>query len=380
MGLIPCPSAEDINMITMKSHIRFASILAATLIAAVGTTACSDAGSTEPVGPDSELVEIDLNGNISHSEIPEGTSVGAVSRPESRSVINATHGELSLSFVRLDMDTDGNYPATGYASVSAALSATLAKSEDGKPSAITFNPTEFSLAGGDASKGKTKLVGWYPAVSTGASSSVTYAGGVVTLNIDGESDIMLSGELEGSKTNKFGSASFEHKLTQVKILAYAVSDAAKTRWGKIKNIKLKDQVPTCKITLPSTVAWDGTPAALELVKKEVATDKDITYDFELGVATIDESGKVTAKNEKECGYAMLKPVEAGTKLSLELEMADGRKENLTVDWVKGYEAGKSYAITLRFTVAEIEFEARIVDWITHEWPSGDDDFKGEIEI
>ena len=271
MGLIPCPSAEDINMITMKSHIRFASILAATLIAAVGTTACSDAGSTEPVGPDSELVEIDLNGNISHSEIPEGTSVGAVSRPESRSVINATHGELSLSFVRLDMDTDGNYPATGYASVSAALSATLAKSEDGKPSAITFNPTEFYLAGGDASKGKTKLVGWYPAVSTGASSSVTYAGGVVTLNIDGESDIMLSGELEGSKTNKFGSASFEHKLTQVKILAYAVSDAAKTRWGKIKNIKLKDQVPTCKITLPSTVAWMVLPLLSSSLKKEVAT-------------------------------------------------------------------------------------------------------------
>lgn len=363
-------------MITrMKSHARFVGFLAAALVAAVGMTGCSDSGSSEPIGPDSELVEINLNGNISYA-----LTSNVASLPESRAVINATHDDLSLSFARLDMDADGNYPATGYASVSAALSATLAKNEDGKPSAVTFNPTEYYLVGKDAAKGKTKLVGWHPAVSTDASGSVTYANGVVTLSIDGESDIMLSGELEGSKTVNFGSATFEHKLTQVKLLAYAVSDAAKTRWGKIKNITLKDQVPTCKITLPSTVAWDGTPADLALVKKEAATDKAIAYDFELGVATIDENGSITAKNEKECGYAMFKPIDAGAKLSLEIEMADGRKEDLTVDWDKGYEAGKSYAITLRFTVAEVEFEAQITDWKEHEWPTGDDEFKGEIEL
>lgn len=350
------------------------------LAAAVGMTGCSDAGSSAPVAPDSELVEICLNGNISYSVASDNLLASTNPLPESRAIINATHEALSLSFARLDMDADGNYPATGYASVASALSATLAKNEDGKPSAVTFSPTAYYLVGQDGAKNKTKLVGWHPAVSTGTATDVTYTNGVVELTIDGESDIMLSDEAEGSKTQNFSSISFAHKLTQVKFRAYAVSDAAKTRWGKIKNISLKDQVPTCKITLPSTVEWEGTPADLDLVKKEAATDKDIDYDLELDVATIDDDGAITAKNDKECGYAMIQPIAVDTKLELTIEMADGREEEVTIDWTDGYLAGKAYTLTLRFTVAEIELEAQITDWVEHEWPTGDDDFKGEIEL
>lgn len=362
----------------MKPNVRFVSLLMAGLAVAVGMTGCSDADSS--AAPDSELVEICLNGNISYSVAPDGTIAGTDHSPETRAIVNATHDVLSLSFARLDMDSGGNYPAIGYASVASALSATLAKNEDGKPSAVTFNPTAYYLVGQDGAKNKTKLVGWHPAVSTGTATDVTYTNGVVELTIDGESDILLSDEAEGSKTQNFSSISFAHKLTQVKFRAYAVSDAAKTRWGKIKNIALKDQVPTCKITLPSTVAWVGTPADLDLVKKEVATDKDIDYDLELNVATIDGDGAITAKNDKECGYAMIRPIAVDAKLELTIEMADGREEDVTIDWTGGYLEGKAYTLTLRFTVAEIELEAQITDWVEHEWPTGDDDFKGEIEL
>lgn len=364
----------------MKPNVRFVSLWAAGLAAAIGMTACSDSSSSVSVAPDSEPVEICLNGNISYTLTPDGMPVCANRLPESRAIINATHEELSLSFARLDMDTDGNYPSTGYASVSSFLSAKLAKNEDGKPSAITFDPKAYYLVGQDGAKNKTKLVGWHPAVSTDASGDVAYADGVVSFKINGENDIMLSGEVEGSKTQNFGSVSFAHKLTQVKILAYAVNEASKTRWGKIKNISLKDQAPTCKITLPSTMAWEGTPADLDLVKKEVESDKAIAYDLELDVATIDKDGAITDKNEKECGYAMIQPIAAGTKLALAIEMADGREEEVTIDWAEGYLEGKSYTLTLRFTVAEIEFEAQITDWKEHTWPTGDDEFKGEIEL
>ena len=50
--------------------------------------------------------------------------------------------------------------------------------------------------------------------------------------------------------------------------------------------------PTCKITLPSTVAWDGYSAALELVKKEVCDDEGYNLISSSGVATGDESGRV----------------------------------------------------------------------------------------
>ena len=64
-----------------------------------------------------------------------------------------------------------------------------------------------------------------------------YAGGCGDLeHRRGESDICCRVSWR-HQDQQIGSASFELKLTQVKILAYAVSDAAKgTRWGKIKNI------------------------------------------------------------------------------------------------------------------------------------------------
>lgn len=363
----------------MKLHVKSIVLWAVALVAAAGMTACSDS-SSETVVPDPELVAINLNGNVSGSLIAEAAPAHA-SVPESRAVIDYKHTQaVPLSFARLDMDrTTGNYPANGYASVTSALSAELAASSDGSASAITFNPTAYYLIG--QTNNSTKLVGWHPAVD---GTSVTYAAGVVTVPINGENDIMLSNELEGSKTDKFDTKTltFSHKLTQIKIDAYAVSDAAKDAWGKIKTITLKNQLPTCKITLPATVTFEGTAADLALARKKASDDSALAAEVELGVATSDGSGNITAKNAAECGYAMIQPIASGTKLSLDIEMADGRKESLTIDdWTTGYLEGNAYTITLKFTISKIELDAQITAWKNFDWATdGDGSFDGEIEL
>ncbi len=352
----------------MKLHARSFIWSAAVLATAVGMTACSDS-SSESVGPDPELVEIQLNGNVSGSVVAETSEL-----PESRAVIDYKHAQaVPLSFARLDMNrSDGSYPANGYASVTSALSASLAASSDGSASAITFTPTEYYLVG--KTHNSSKLVGWHPAG--------TYSAGVVTVPVNGENDIMLSDEKEGSKTSPFGAFTFSHKLTQVNIYAYAVSGDAKTVWGKIKTITLKNQKPTCKIELPATVTFEGTPADLKLARKKASDDSALAAEVELGVATSDGSGNITAKNAVECGYAMIEPIASGTKLSLEIEMADGRKESLTINsWTTGYLEGNAYTITLKFTVSEIEMDAQITAWKDFDWATdGGGSFDGEIEL
>ncbi len=351
----------------MKLHARSFIWSAAVLATAVGMTACSDS-SSESVGPDPELVEIQLNGNVSGSLVAETAALS-----ESRAIIDATHTQaVPLSFARLDMNrSDGSYPANGYASVTSALSASLAASSDGSASAITFTPTEYYLVG--KTHNSSKLVGWHPAG--------TYSAGVITVPINGENDIMLSDEKEGSKTSPFASFTFSHKLTQVNIYAYAVSNDAQNVWGKIKTITLKNQKPTCKIELPATVTFEGTPADLALARKKAADDSALATELELGVATVNASdGSITATNAVECGYAMIEPIASGTQLSLEIEMADGRKEPLTIDWANGYEESKSYTVTLKFTATKIEPQATISKWTPHTWGTNPGDFNGEVEL
>lgn len=80
----------------------------------------------------------------------------------------------------------------------AALPATLAANtgEVSSEAAISFATSQYYLS--RETNNNTKLVGWYP--------RAVPAAGVVTLNIDGGTDIMLTQELEGCKVaeSRFG--------------------------------------------------------------------------------------------------------------------------------------------------------------------------------
>lgn len=362
---------------------------------------CSD---SEPVGPEADgQVEIVLNADFSGAVSGEVASQNV--RPGTRAVYNPVHAELEMNFARIDMDAAGAYPTDGYATSARLLNATLAEctanqGTDDDPdyfTAITFDPKEYYLVGRDNTKNKSRLIGWYP--------RATPVSGVVKIAVDGETDIMVSNEVEGNKVAPCGKVSFQHVLTQLKVNAYALDEAAKTKWGAIESIGLKTADDGsqgkfhehCVITLPAAVTVgtpatatvskeDGTTTGPALAMKDIEDDSDLhtTDDTAAGglvlpLATLGTDLNIEKTNARPCGYAMFTPFAANEQITLEVVTTNGGTQEVLVDWKDGYEAGKAYTLTLRFTVSDIDLKGEITAWSEYEWPE-DGDFKGEIEI
>lgn len=309
---------------------------------------------------DGELEEIVLNSTFDMATVDVNTNTRTIVDPT-----YATNNDLKVVFARIDQDaTTGNYPAYSTNNTSDTLSAIRAKGANYQK--ITFRIPQYYL--NHVTNFKTKLVGWYP-----ADSKATYAaGGVVNFDISGGGvDVMLTNEVEGDKTaaaNKFGASgkefTFSHLLTQIKVSAYAVSADAKTAWGKIKSIKVKDLKPTCKVTLPSTVAFDGTPADVQLqyLSKSASDGSEtaITYPLELGVAV---TTPTAAKNDVACGYLMFEPTSGNSiKLTVETEKGGTKEVTVALGTTEKFDKSKAYAVTLKFDVSTIEPTAKISEW------------------
>ena len=250
-------------------------------------------------------------------------------------------------------------------------------SADGSATAIKFYDPKFYLS--RASNNSTKLVGWYPQTAFKSGSN-----GVIEIAVNGSNDIMLTEELEGSKDKRFGTYvsdgdagnrifHFRHQLTQLRFFAYGVDAAAPGVWGKIKSIKLKEQLPTCEITLPATVAFTGTAAHLALVKKKASGDANIDYgtdglefSFDSSVAADGDEQANREKSATECGYAMVAPIATGGKLTLIIETEKGgERDDIAVSLpADGFKAGYAYNIYLRFSAITIEPKAAISKWQT----------------
>lgn len=346
----------------MKTIVK-SIVLATVAIATVALTGCSKK-SEEIVVPDGKLVEILPAAGHSSDVV---SAVSAVSR----AVINPGHDkDLKVAFARLDQksETDATYPA--YSTLSAALPATWAKDfTDTDATTITFDTPQYYLT--RVTNNNTALVGWYPHLAAN-----TFSAGVVGIAVDGANDIMLTQELTGNKeaANNFGVTGkifkFKHLLTLLKFNAYAADQAGKDVNGKIVGITLKNQTTTCNITLPgdqtSQIAFDTPTGDMTMIaKKADKTDDTITLPLEVDIATVDAtSGTVTAKNDKECGYALIAPVAASGSLTItiETELGGSKDYNVTLP-AAGFEAGTAYKITLCLTASGIEPSAQITKWI-----------------
>ena len=402
----------------MKFNARIAGLWVAGCAAIVLGAGCTSVSTEQvhPVGPVDEQVEIVLNAGIPFAVASDASQSGAAA-PETRAIVNAEHEALPISILRLDA-TDDNTPTPSYPDykTGTVLSATLAAATSGSPtSAITFTTTQYYQANGC----KTKLLGWHPQTDD---SKVTFssADGSVSFTIDGESDVMLSNEQEGSKTNgdRFGGnmvtpdetdpdtatdaskvLKFEHQLTQIKVSAYAFDAAAQTAWGQLYSITLKDQGgKTCKVTFPNTDGSNvtfssSTPSSnLDLVKKNPA-ENDAVIKGADATNEYDEDNGLTipvgtdSTNATPCGYAMFQPMnDSGDKLTLLVTTA-----NVT-DWPvdialptntsggNGFLKGTAYTIVLKFTAKDIHPSGQITDWVEHDWPSGEGQFNGEVEL
>lgn len=277
--------------------------------------ACS-ADNEPQSGTTAEQMEIKLTGGIQSVETStRGAGVISGTLPAST---------LNVNFARVDAtDATPTYPA--YTTLSSALAATV-----GTSGAITFGTTQYYLANGYNSK----LVGWYPVA--------TPALGVLTFTLDGSTDVMLTDEQTGNKAANFSTLTFAHKLTQIQIQAYAEDAAAQTLWGDITAaIQIKNQSPSCTITLPSTVTFSGTAG-------------DVAMSIASATLPVGSSSAVS------CGYAMIPPAAA---LQINVTTASGGTKTIDLP-TQAYAAGTAYVISLLFKSTGISPTVAITAWTT----------------
>lgn len=270
------------------------------------------------------------------------TLADAIDTPVSRGIIDglpASGSTLDVKFARLDQTGAGGIYPADY-STAAAHPATI--DHAGK---VTFSPTLYYLTNDEV--GGTKLVGWLPATGT-------YNAGTVTFGIDGKTDVLLSNEKTGSRTNKFGTNdfTFNHQLTQFVVKAYAadaVSAGTTGKWGKITKIEFLNQPNQCVITLPGTASGSVvTSGSASVALKAPAADTDM--------ADVTLAQKASSSEAVECGYAILAPT-TGKTITLKVTTDTGIGQEVPVSLKQDsdtYLAGKKYTIVLKFSVAGID--------------------------
>ena len=283
-------------------------------------------------------------------DTPEEIVLSAAIGVETRAIVtNATDG-LQFNFARIDQNIDGSYPVDYSGSVALPVTRTYGNAGSAATE-IVFTVGQYYLT--RTTNNNTRLIGWYPRQPLTAGS--------ITFDIDGDTDIMLSNELTGSKTDKFGTDTrvftFSHLLTQIQVKAYADDPDG---CGKILSIALKDQETKCDVTLPvaptaSAIAFsDRAATPLPLVEKDI---DGTAIDYSSGIVLPN-----TSANAVVCGYAMIAPRESSDLLTLIIETANEGMKEVTLPAV-AMEASVAYIVTLRFTSVGVTFTFNVTDWV-----------------
>lgn len=264
-----------------------------------------------------------------------------------RAVVSAANNEpLDVTFARLDN------PETG--TKWTALDAVRSAGKDNTPISFTLPQT---YSGSNA----TYLVGLHPRVKnipTGNPATVSYV-------ITGDQDVMATKIQEGKSAAPFEAFTFSHLLTQLQFKCVGSSEA-KTAWGAIKSIKVK-QMPT-KLTL-----------TLDKTNPEVVPALSLTDDTKTDLSVFScPKAILTAEDEEVApGYLMLYPVKnlgsaADNAIVLEIETAKdgsggstGATKEVVINNINGgVKAGYSHLITLTFSQSgEITVQAGIAEWL-----------------
>lgn len=315
---------------------------------------------------------------VGDEEIVLTSGVGNVASSNTRAVINKTLPTEGIDVSILRMDKTGTptpsfvawnlVPSTNAKVLSAHVdNAGKVKFNDGATPTPTDTHEYYQANGND-----TRLQGWYP-------KSGTLANGVITWTFTGAEDIMVSDYQDGNKDSghRFGATkklTFEHLLTQIIVKVYGTNQSALDAWGGIKNIAIKEQNKTCKVTLGDistgvsdlSVAFSGKSSTSHLdIQKLTTDDKALPklYDATKGLEYDVTDDKTKADM---CGYAMFQPIPAGAanKLILMIETVNGGviTKEISTPTDGGLLAGTAYNVTLKMTSTEIVPEVAITEW------------------
>lgn len=304
-------------------------------LSALLLVACSS--DNEPqIANNMEQMEIKLTAGI--ESVNSSTRAGGI-------IDKDYSGELLLSFARIDMDVDGNYPINGYKGIS-SINATLNDQQ------ASFSTPQYYLA--RTANNSSRMVCWYPNDALDATTAK------VTFDIsNGDTDVMLSEDKSGSRTEPFNNTdgkkfTLQHLLTQLKVKVYSPSAEIGDLWGKIQKIEIVDSPTNYIVTFPI----DSNPASAYGFASEGSTSISL-------IASPSEVSIPTGSNPAiDYGYIMIPPCNKILTLKVTAENAGVKTISIPNHFPEnGYLASNTYQIILNFLGSTISPTVSIGEWI-----------------
>ena len=304
---------------TLLTSIKFrCSIL---LVGILGSCSSGDDQFPAPV------VELDYSAPITLTGLVEDT--GEIST-RGTGAIEGTSKEFTVSLFRADETYTDAY-------ISGPHAATIT-------SGSTFGTGLYYQSGAMM----TKLIGVYPAVDGVVNTWDATSRRVTYPSIDGATDIMTSGLVEGSKSSPMGGITFVHLLTQIKITLVATTEGV-GKWGNVTSVAVGGKKQSITIQLPVGTATAG--AGASIYSTEGADDLTVTTSTG-GTPT----ATTPTTTEKTFGYAMFAP--STEKEELVLTVATSVVSSLNVKTKsQQFLPGYTYELKLNFTATQITLSA-----------------------
>lgn len=274
--------------------------------------------------------------------------------------------DLDAYFVRADAET-----TTEAANLTWSSSALYAKIAATAGHAISFYSDKDRLTSTpqyyDTGNKNTYLIGYY--LGNATPSEIDASSKSLTFTIDGSQDIMVTSMATGSKTSKFSSLEFQHKLSQLVFSVAAQSDAVndvKDIYGTITKIEVLDQITDLKLTFgetPVIAPKDATPT------KGTVKTADMTQELTETQTVLLNTLMVYADTElgKTATPLKIKVYTSNFTSGLEVNVVIG-------DGTTGLTAAKKHTIELTFSKTAIAPKATVV-----AWEKGDDG-KGNVNF
>ncbi|WP_288708657.1 fimbrillin family protein [uncultured Alistipes sp.] len=240
-------------------------------------------------------------------------------------------------------------PAVAGWESTAAASYTAAPTWKTTTSKITASTTAqaVTLAAGQVYNAdrtiKTYMKAWYP--QGGLNNGMVSFVGDPKYADDGTVDVLLSGEVSGSKSDRENKVlAFEHLATQLKFVVKAGTGLAEGT--KLTKIELKN------VEVPSGI--NLTTDALLSSSKSVLAVPGIDGNLVIGTA---ETGDAAGKP------LMIVPP-SGNTVTLKVTTSVTEFDDIvaTIDGDDKFQAGKAYTITLTFGQKNIELSATLAEW------------------
>ena len=190
---------------------------------------------------------------------------------------------------------------------------------------------------------KTYMKAWYPQ-GTLADGKVTFTGDA-SYKGDGTDDVLLAGEVSGSKSDLENKVlAFRHLTTQLRFVVKADESLASDT--KITAIELKN------VAVPAGI--DLATDALTSTTKETLGVPDIDGNLVIG----------TTETGDAVGNPLMIVPPAGNTVTLKVSTSTAESDNIiaTIDGDDEFQAGKAYTITLTFSQKNIELNATLAEW------------------